>query len=243
MMGKTKTEGFTLIEVILFLAISALMMVGVFVGVSGSINRQRYDDASATFLDFMQSQYNLVDNVRNNRPDNRSCNSGGINSSSDDGRGTSDCTVVGRLIKSTDGKNITSRPVYSHSDPPESATTESEVLDGLILKEAPNNLTNDDEDFTLAWQTQVYTDKDNKETSRRFAVLIVRLPTNGLIRTYIAHNTTNLSDFWNSSILSPLNICVETSGLTGAPATGVAVFRYASNSNGVQFIPAGDGIC
>lgn len=243
MMGKTNSHGFTMIEVILFLAITALMMIGVLVGVNGMINRQRYDDASAAFLDYMQSQYNLVDNVRNNRPANKSCNSGGISSSADGGRGTSDCTIAGRLVESTDGKNITSRPIYAVAEPPDTAVTEADILDGLNLKEAPGSLAVDDDDFTLGWQTKLYTDRDNKDTSRQFAVLIVRLPTNGLTRTYVASSFSQLSDFWSGSTPSRLNLCVETSGLTGAPATGVAVLRGAANSNGVQFIPAGDGLC
>lgn len=233
-----------MIEVILFLAISGLMMLGVIVGVSGSINRQRYDDASSTLLDYMQSQYNLVDNVRNNRPNDRICNSGGFSSGSNQVRGTSDCTVAGRLIVSTDGKSIYSRPVYSLTTPLVNATTEVEILNGLSLKTAPDDIKNDDENFELPWQTRVYTDKNNKSTSNNFSVLIVRLPTNGLTRTYITTNTiTDLSSLWSGSTPIQLNICVDTAGLTGAPATGAKVIKGAANSNGVQFIPAGEGTC
>lgn len=245
MMGKTNSKGFTLIEVILFLAITSLMMIGVLVGVNGSISRQRYDDASAGLLDYMKSQYNLVDNVRNNRPLNRACDSSGVAADTeDDGRGTSGCTVVGRLVSSTDGESVDSRPVYALSVPLDGVVSEEDVLDSLDLREAPDDLKTDDVDYTLAWQTQVYTDKDNKSSSRKFTMLIVRLPTNGLTRTYVSDSSVaDISELWNAPMTSPLNLCIETSGLTGAPATGVSILPGAANSNGVQFIPAGDGIC
>ncbi len=245
MMGTHSRKGFTLIEVILFLAISGLMLLGVLVGVAGSINRQRYDEATGSFLDYMQSQYNLNDNVRNNRPNTRGCKSGAIvSNATDQPRGTSDCTVAGRLISSTDGVTITSQPIYSTSAGLKNPATETALLNSLGLIVAPDDLTSDDANYSMLWDTKIYTNKSNPNASRDFGVLILRLPTNGLTRTYVSTNYTNLSNFWSASpSLEKVNLCVSTNGLTNAPANGVRVIRSASTSNGVQFIPAGEGTC
>lgn len=245
MMGTNSHKGFTLIEVILFLAIAGLMLLGVLVGVSGSINRQRYDESVASFLDYMQSQYNLNDNVRNNRPDARGCVAGSIVSSApDQPRGTSDCTVVGRLVRSTDGEVVNSRPVFATSEAMADPSDEADLIDSLGLIVAPDDLTDDNADYEMLWQTQLYTDKTNPAANRDFAVLVLRLPTNGLTRTYVTENYTSLSDFWNASPQpDTVDLCVSTSGLTNAPANGVRILSRASASNGVQFIPASEDTC
>ncbi len=233
-----------MIEVLLFLSISGLMMAGVLVGIGDSINRQRYTEATTSFLDYMQSQYSLVDNVRNNRPDDRACTTSGIGTGSDGGRGTSSCIVVGRLIESINGQSVQSRPVYATVDVESDDLSEADYLDALRLQPAPDDLTTDDGNYELAWQTTVYTDPANPDASRHFALLILRLPTNGLTRTYVATSVTDISDFWKKSTLTEVNLCVEPSGLIGrAPATGVRILEGAANSTGVQAIAAGDGSC
>ncbi|HTK39372.1 MAG TPA: type II secretion system protein [Patescibacteria group bacterium] len=244
MMGTNARRGFTLIEVILFLAISGLMLLGVLAGVSGSISRQRYDEATNSLLDYVKSQYNLNDNIRNNRPDTRACTAAGIAANTAQPRGTSDCAIAGRLISSTDGKSISSRPVYARSAGNLNAATEATLLNSLNLIVAPSDLKTDNEDYTMLWQTQIYTNKNAQTTANHFGILILRLPTNGLTRTYVSTSYTTLADFWTAApALTELNLCVSKSGLTNAPANGTKVIRGASTSNGVQFIPGGAGTC
>ncbi len=63
-MGKHK-RGFTLIEVVLFLAVTTALFVGIAVGVQGSIFQQRYTDAVQNFAEFLRSVYSQVSNVQN----------------------------------------------------------------------------------------------------------------------------------------------------------------------------------
>jgi len=53
-------KGFTIIEVMIFLAISGALLVGVIVGTSATIARQRYNDAVESFAEFMRRQYSVV---------------------------------------------------------------------------------------------------------------------------------------------------------------------------------------
>lgn len=61
-------RGFTIIEVTLVLAISSLIIVGVMMGTSGSIARQRYNDSVNDIVDYLRSTYSEVINVQNYRP-------------------------------------------------------------------------------------------------------------------------------------------------------------------------------
>lgn len=59
-MGKRK--GFTLIEVVLFLGVTAMLFLGVAIGVSNSLFQQQYNDSVFSFLEFMRSVYSKVSN-------------------------------------------------------------------------------------------------------------------------------------------------------------------------------------
>lgn len=245
MTQKTTESGFTLIEVILFLAIASLMFMGVMVGVSGTINQQRYEDAVISLQDYLQGQYNLVDNVRNNRPDNRPCTvPSGVGTSGSQARGTSDCAVVGRFINSADGVEITSKPVYATGASYVTDGSEAALLDSLGLEKAPADLSTDDDDFKIYWGAEIYTNPSSVSTSKQFSMLILRLPTNGLMRTFTStSNVTNLSTFW-AGASTDLPLCLDPAGIDiGVSTLGVKVRADAASSAGVQRITSGEGTC
>jgi hypothetical protein len=55
-------KGFTVIEVVLFVAISGLLLVGLLFGVTSSIARQRYQDSVQDLADFLKTQFYAVSN-------------------------------------------------------------------------------------------------------------------------------------------------------------------------------------
>ena len=57
-------RGFTLVEVSLFLAITAAIFVSIAVGTQNSIFQQRYNDAVQNFAEFLRSIYSQVTNVQ-----------------------------------------------------------------------------------------------------------------------------------------------------------------------------------
>lgn len=244
----TRSSGFTIIEVMLFLAITGLMMIGMLVGVGGSINRQRYEDAVYSFQDFLQGQYNLVDNVRNNHPSNYICSGGAIVDSAVPGgeaRGTSeDCTVVGRLITTSDGQNFTSEPVFATSSIFDTTGSDATLLDSLQMTAGPTDSRADTDTYTLAWNTTLYTDRANPAASRDAQLLIFRMPTSGIIRTFFRDSTTGpLNDFWNIAQPDEIALCVAPEGLVKSNPQGIRVLADATNASSVQRIPAGDGTC
>lgn len=58
-------RGFTLVEVSLFLAITAAVFVGIAVGTQNSIFQQRYNDSVQNFAEFLRTIYSQVKNVQN----------------------------------------------------------------------------------------------------------------------------------------------------------------------------------
>ena len=237
--------GFTIIEVMLFLAITGLMLAGVFVAISGSINRQRYHDATTSFTDFLQGQYNTVDNVRSNRSDAAACDASGVRDSGNQPRGTSACSVIGRYISTLNGSNITSRPIYATADVTaiDMATSETELIDALELRTAPDSMAIDDsESYTLAWNTHVYT--DGNQAARDFRIVLVKLPTNGLIRTYFTTSPgSDVESVIAATAAETINLCVASDGLVSTPATGAKLLRTGSGVNGVQPIIPSEGGC
>lgn len=241
--------GFTIIEVMLFLAITGLMMAGVIAGIGGNLNRQRYVDSTSSLFDFMQGQYNLVDNVRSNRSDNYRCNSAGVGeTTAPSTRGTSTCSIVGRLVTSgPSGEDITSRPVYATADVAEviktDLTSENDLITKMRLRLAPPELVDDDVTFSPTWQTNVYTDSNNINQGA-FSLLIIRLPTNGLIRTFATRDQqATVTEVVNAAISQPLELCVNPDGLVNTPHAGVRILPTAANVNGVQQIASGTGVC
>ena len=61
---KTLKKGFTLIEVLLFLAVTGLLFLGVTLGVQNSIYQQRYNDMVQGFANFLRNIYDEVLNVQ-----------------------------------------------------------------------------------------------------------------------------------------------------------------------------------
>lgn len=107
-------HGFTIIEVILFLAISSALSALLMVGVGTAIARQQYNEATQSFSGFLKSEYSRVVNVENDREQGQTCPITGADAGATK-RGQSECVVVGRYIRSDgpDGQNYKAYPVYA----------------------------------------------------------------------------------------------------------------------------------
>jgi len=110
---KKPRAGFTIIEVILFVAISAFLIVGLMVGMTANIARQRYTDSVQDLADFLRIQFQAVSNPKIpdwtqgmllDYPSPPDCNFEGIIGFLPDGSeiptrpGTSSCQIMGRLV-------------------------------------------------------------------------------------------------------------------------------------------------
>ncbi len=105
-----KRRGFTIIEVSLFLAISALIFVGIAAGTGVNVARQRYNSAVQSYTEFLRKLYSEVENVENDRSDDRSsrqgyctiataATAGGLrqNANAEQAHGRTNCAVYGKI--------------------------------------------------------------------------------------------------------------------------------------------------
>lgn len=250
MKGQRLSPGFTVIEVVLFLAITGLMLAGLMVGIGGAVDRERYNDAVTSLHDFLQGQYNLVDNVNTSRPATYSCSTGGIKLADDistgQPKGTSDCSIVGRLITSDDGRAITAQPIYATADIttiPDDIPSESDLLAAMGLSVAGIDLPDNQQNYNVGWDTEVYL--NGNPDQKEFSLALVRLHTNSLIRSFVvADNREDVNSVIDDATpMSSAVFCVATGGMIGSAPIGVKLLPAAANSNSLQRTVASDGEC
>ena len=249
--------GFTIIEVMLFLAVSGALAAGILVTVGGTIGAQRYRDAVDSFADFIQRQYDRTINVQNDIDDHNTC---GLNS--DKNRiiidntnkalaGTSrTCMIVGRFITSTDGTTFTARPLYIATENEDQmnkilrAQGDYEFLQKAADKSAiaatkPALLTTPNtsgavDNYTLGWDTRI----DESKTNKIISIAIVRSPVSGAIHTYFS-NRTSVSDTITEAGLSQARLCVDPNGWVVGGRLGVRIDRDAALESSVQVVGEG----
>ena len=189
-MGKHK--GFTLIEIVLFLGVTAAMFIGITVGMQTSIARQRYDDAVQNFLEFMRSIYSQVSNPQSA------------------GKGNSlDNAIYGKLVVfgedyDLNGSRITDglRPIFTY-DVVGKAVGSQDVGSGtvsnllanlganpfIITRNGSGQITDArlaaPEKYEMRWQTEVLNTSGGLFTG---SILVVRHPRSGTIHTLVLHN-------------------------------------------------------
>ena len=218
-------KAFSLVEVSLYLALSALLAAGIIFATYTNINRQRYNNAVQGFVDFLQSQYASVINVKN-QADGRSDTAiyGKLVTFGE--RATEDKTTVyaydvtgdvieanGDIIK-RDGSIITAHNGISQYG----STLEllgSGLLDTNVFKIETDKFgvtnveyTNMDE-FELDWNAKI----QNSTMGEYYtgALLIVRSPISGNVTTYVARDwDSDTSEFWvrgaGNTLVPPTNI-------------------------------------
>jgi len=242
----------------MFLAISGALTIGLMGGIGASINSQRYKDAVNTHVSDFRDEYSSVTNVANDRAGEYSCTpSGGVVRSSGPltnmERGThQSCAIVGRLLISNgDGSGFVSQPVFATREVRRETFTGGD-LQALQAADLVVETTEGDKmainERNLQWQA-TYAQVDSSRVFTNFAVLIVRSPLSGSVRTFV-HNgqaPSNRTAFIRNQLLSDasaqqLIVCINGGGLVGdGVRTGVTIARNAGGSGGVDF--ASEDIC
>jgi len=238
-MKSFKGDGFTIIETMLFLGISGLLIMGVLVGTGVSINIQRYRDSVVSLQSVLQQQFNDVANPMNSRDSSWSCDSGGPAESGDQPIGQSDCVLLGKLIRSSNGKEIIINNVigYSNDD------TASNDID--ILKEySPIVFKSGVENYDIDWGSTLNPVQSNNPIS--FSIFIAKSPLSGALRTFI-DNSHSISDSEIKSMISEnnlnnsLKICVNPNGFFNGNKMAVTINANASNANSVETLGDNSG--
>jgi len=225
------SRGFTIIETVLFLAVTGLLILTIIAGAGTNINIQRYRDAVESFKSETQSQYANLNSVENGRGADYICDVSAkpIPDSNGELRGQSDCMIVGKYLR-IDGSNIATYTIYAYetSSLVTAGTTDIQVLTNNYVF---NALTTPDSDKELDWGTSIAWPKtlgdevSNSSNPRTLGILFLRSPYSGQIYTFTSNDVPLKDSVSNSSIFAMIVdgenvpgrddrvVCIESDGL------------------------------
>jgi type II secretory pathway pseudopilin PulG len=247
-MSTTYKAGFTIIETMLFLAITGLLIAAMLVGVGTSINNQRYRDSVTSLQSFLQSQYSSISNVQNDRDNSWKCDSSAISSQTGalQNRGQSNCVLLGRYITIVEG-NTTVATVLGYQTATASGTDIANLKASYTLGLSAINQQTD----SLAWGTVIAWPVSGQgfqkpTTPRSIAILIVRSPDSGSIYTFTSDTPPLLiANVKNKDLQAmlvtgtglppsqePRTLCIDAQGLQGLVASNNSAVYMHAYANG-----------
>ena len=246
-------HGFTLVEVSLFLALTAMLFVGIAAGVQNSIYQQRFNDAVQNFAEFLRTAYSQVLNVQS------------------EGEGRTDQAIYGKLVTfnvDDEEKNIintynvigdvsdsigTGKALELLKDLNGNIVKTVESEDGLEPKKVSVGFV---EQYAPRWGSAIQFDDAAGDPKASFvgALLIIRHPLSGTIYTYTTNqrvDKTTFSDILNKEAEAPeafkikaVDFCINPNGPNeGGVRRDVRVITNARNASGVEIIPDSDSKC
>ena len=242
-MGSSNKTGFTLIETMLFLAITGALVVAVLIGTGASINVQRYRDSVTSLKSLIQQQYSDAVNVQNQSlPTNVSCDSNANVSTTGTTlpRGQSDCVLMGKYM-TISGGYVTTSTVVGHA----SGTTTPDLSDIALIKSYNlSTLPSSTETSQLDWGTQIAWPKSGSgskspNTPRSIAILVIRSPQSGQNYTFTGDDiTVPLKSLVVAGLGNPgqmqRTICVASDGLTNNNDMAISINAYAASSSDIE---------
>lgn len=231
-MTRHTNSGFTIIETMLFLAISAALFAAIMVGIGTNVERQRYRDTVNSLRSQLQEQYAQAANINNGRSSDENCSFSGssVTLSPTGGtapRGTSNCVILGRFIRSTDGVTLTTGNVIGHRLP---AADESRTgWQDAAFNYARAYSTINQQSYTVAWGNKV---------TQPFHLMVLRSPQNGALSVIHVPSTPG------GGVLgvSEVTLCVEGQP-AGAKRTGVRIPAGATTQSDIQVMPETGSPC
>lgn len=250
-MSKVNESGFTVIEVILFLAITGLLFAVLMVGVGAGINQQRYLDSARAYKALIQNQYAATLNIDNQITNDWGCQTGGVvdQNTPRSNRGTSECVILGKVIQvlpvsdgiaSVQTSSITGRLSAGTGD------VQSMTDIDAILAYQPHIADFDKQVTDIDWGSYLMTDESPRRPSQA-VIAILRSPATGLIRVFTSKSSrtnSNLSDIINvTNAGAILSNCVESDTPVLTPKILVTVDPHIANSDGVRLDGGNNEAC
>lgn len=248
-MGIKKTHGFTIIEVMLFLAVSGALAIAILVGSGVAISQQRYRDSVSSLKSFIQEQYNQTANTQNGRSGEEACSGAAVaqppnNVPNPQPRGTSECLLLGRVITvSGDGKQVSAADIVGTRT---SATADVEPTD---LAELQKNYTLgvstiEQEVRDVEWGARIVRPKTANPMP--LTVAIVRSPVSGSVMTFMADGVqTNVKSMVMGTVANaPKDMCVDPSGdVIGGERLAVRIGAYATAQSAIEIPSESEHVC
>lgn len=262
-MGSKFSSGFTIIELMLFLAITGLLVAGILVNAANSLNSQHYRDGVEATRNAIAGQYAKVYSLTNDTTIGDTsnidpCQALEGNSTSAVRRGTSDCLYTGRLIQIEPGSASSTlhiSPVIAkpNADYNPQRIYDNQQSDAGSANSSTNSLTdryrfaryegNSElvENQELEWGLAAV--RPGQNAQQDVALLILRSPIDGTVQTYnilaAGPGVVNYSDLgprMTSANLADVKFCLAdlTGSLDPAQRMAVLVHKAAAGPGDVE---------
>jgi type II secretory pathway pseudopilin PulG len=246
-MDIVKSKGFTIIEVMLFLAVTGALAVAILVGSGVAIGQQRYRDSVNSLQSFIQSQYTEVKNITNDRSQAWTCDSTGTVTNNITGtgqpRGTSDCVLLGRLITvDSTGRQLSASNVVGYASP-NAVDAASDILELQTNYKLSISPIDQDSD-SVSWGAQVV--KPKTTTPMAVTMLIIHSPLSGAVIAFTATGAqTDPNSMVTAANMSRItNLCINAdTGTFVGSRLAVQIGAYATNQGSIQIPPGNENIC
>lgn len=253
-MSVSTERGFTIIEVILTMAITALLMFALMGGWVLSLNTQSYRDSARSLSTTLEAQFTAASDVRNDRV-SAGCTSGGVNNTYLS-RGTTNCVIMGRYVY-VDGAGGDDRVVSTAIIGVEPATEPDPSLSdqAVIALYNPARLRENflpSQSEPVGWSSQLYVVGDypgDDDTPYSRVIAILRSPKTGLTYTYSRNyegpvaNLPSVQTIMSSGDTSRQIICLNPETFTQGPRIGITIDANASSSAAVKIVADGSVRC
>lgn len=243
-MRVTTQLGFTIIETMLFLAVTGLLTIGVLVGASTAISAQRYKDAVATLQSDIQQQYEDAVSIKNGRE-----GASTIPTCTGD-RGQTDCVLMGKLMTISSSGAIVQYSVFGREPGTLAGSpTEYQVMQAYN----PTVISSSSQPGAMEWGTGIAWPVSGAEASpsdRDIGILVLRSPNSGAVFTFTRDSvdTTNLSTMVNASARGKRTLCISTTGWVVGEKMAISIAPNASTAGAIeirsnQMIPDAELVC
>jgi type II secretory pathway pseudopilin PulG len=244
--AKTYSTGFTIIETMLFLAISGMLVAAILVGSGIAINQQRYRDSVNGVKSYIQQQFNETANVINNRSAAWTCTASGDVvevAGSGQPRGRSDCVIIGRLITtSDDGTTLMASNVIGMRTPgaPKQPSDLLELQRSYRLSTSPIEATTTE----VSWGSKIVRQKTTSPLP--LSILIVRSPLSGVLMTFSAEtfNSTPAALISAENLSEARHLCLAADATTFiGRRLEVRIEPFAASQSAIVVPPESESVC
>lgn len=253
-MNRYKTVGFTIIETMLFLAITGALAVGILAGSSLTISTQRYQDSVTSLQALLQQQYSMAFNVVNSRDNHFTCNSDAAVVDTDAGpgtpRGQTNCVIMGRYVAISGGTNITVANIIGAAADATSDSLPTNDLKSLqrYHLSAPLTTSNNFQTEQVNWGVSLY-DVSDSDTPSSFVMLILRSPLSGAIQTFISEPlrsdsepaSLDLNSLVDSSRQVEKRLCFDPGSIVASGRRAVVIRAQAAGPSGIETLEETSG--
>lgn len=223
-------RGFTVIELMLFLAVSGLLFAMLMIGVGTNINQQMYRNDVTDFKTLLQDQYAEVLTPQN-ISSTITCNSVEGN------RGATSCVILGKSVQ-LNGRDITiSNIIGTEPQVDLSNLTDVQVFKAYNPYDATDDVQQEKLNITLK-------NKSSVGGNMQSTMLVLRSPANGLIRAYWASGLHRPTDVLDILATQNLEICAGNSNETASvPVQLITVDPAISGVEAVLSRDSSSGEC